>query len=75
MANKNGQKQVSLAGAAGNPNKKKKKAKKFPVKLVVWLCIFCVLGVGIWHIVKSTPEEGPVLDAKDMVTYEVTPDT
>ena len=74
MANNNGQKQVSLAGAAGNPNKKKKTNKKFPIKLVAWLCIFAVLGVGVWHIVKKSQETGPVLDAKEMVTYQVTPD-
>lgn len=75
MANKNGQKQVSLAGAAGNPHKKKKPARKFPVKLVVWLCVFALLGVGIWYAVKNSQQEGPVLDPKDMVTYQVTPDS
>lgn len=75
MANNNGQKQVSLAGAAGNPQKKKKQAKKFPVKLVVWLCVFALLGAGVWYVVSTANQKGPVLSAEEMVTYRVTPDS
>lgn len=73
----NGQKQVSLAGAAGNPGKKKNsKNKPFPWKMVVTLSVLALFAVAVVYLLW--PEEDgdkPSLDAQEMVTYRVTPDT
>lgn len=68
----NGQKQVSLAGAAGNPKKKKASSAK-PIAIiavVVALAVVIVILVG-----QLGNSEGPALTAEEMVTYTVTPDS
>lgn len=75
--NNNGQKQVSLAGAAGNPvgKVKTKKKKQFPRKAVIAIvaCLAVVLTVVL--VVNGTKnDDKPALTAREMVTYTVTPD-
>lgn len=75
MRNNNGQKQVSLAGAAGT-NKKGK--KPFPwewivVSIVPLIALAAVL-VFFWLIGSFDSEEGRSLSAEQMVEYTVTPD-
>lgn len=71
--NNNGQKQVSLAGAAGNPKKKRKPSVPWKliavIAAVVALVLVIVLLVG-----QMRGSNGPALDAREMVTYTVTPD-
>jgi len=69
----NGQKQVSLAGAAGNPKKKKKKAFSWkPVAVVAALAVIVLVVVLL--VGQLGGSDGPVLSAREMVTYTVTPD-
>ena len=69
--NNNAQKQVSLAGAAGNPKKK----KSIPVKWIAIVAAALILVLAIVLIVGQFGDsEGPVLSADEMVTYTVTPD-
>ena len=66
----NGQKQVSLAGAAGNPKKK----KSLPIKPIAILAAVVAVAVVVFVLVGSLRNaEGPSLAAEDMVTYTVTP--
>lgn len=66
----NGQKQVSLAGAAGNPKKKKATAIK-PLAILAVLVAVVVIVVLISQFGNA---DGPALTAEEMVTYTVTPD-
>ncbi len=69
--NNNGQKQISLAGAAGNPKKK----KKFPWKPVVVIAsVLVVVLAAVLLIIQWDDSEKPMLSAREMVTYTVTPD-
>lgn len=72
----NGQKQVSLAGAAGNPSKKgKNKKKPFPWKMVFTLSFLALFALAVILLVWPEDEgEKLSLDAREMVTYTVTPD-
>lgn len=68
----NGQKQVSLAGAAGNPKKKKKAFPWKPVAVVAALAAIVVVVVLL--VGQLGGSDGPMLSAREMVTYTVTPD-
>lgn len=75
MKNINGQKQVSLAGAAGT---KKKEKKPFPwewiiVSIVPLIAIGAVLLV-LWLMGIFDSDEGRSLPAERMVEYTVTPE-
>ena len=75
--NNNGQKQVSLAGAAGNPVAKAKtgKKKKFSRKAVIAIvaCLAVVL-TAVLVVISMNNDDKPALTAREMVTYTVTPD-
>lgn len=75
MKMNHGQKQVSLAGAAGTDKKEK---KPFPwewvvVSIVPLIALAAVL-VFLWLIGTFDSEEGRSLSAEQMVEYTVTPD-
>lgn len=72
--NNNGQKQVSLAGAAGQTRRAKRAKKSVPIKLIVWAVVVVLLAVAVLLVIKSGKDEGPVLSSREMVTYDVTPD-
>ncbi|MBE6806873.1 MAG: LytR family transcriptional regulator [Ruminococcaceae bacterium] len=74
MKQNNGHKQVRLSGAAGNEKKK----KPFPwewviVAIVPVIALLSVLGF-LYVIGTFESSEGHSLSAKEMVTYEVTPE-
>lgn len=70
----NGQKQVSLAGAAGNP-KGRKQTQSFNWKpIAIIAAIVAVVLVVVLLIGQLGGSDGPVLNAREMVTYTVTPD-
>lgn len=69
--NNNGQKQVSLSGVVNGSKKK----KKFPTKAVAVLAaVLAVVIVAVLLIGQLGKEDGPILSAREMVTYTVTPD-
>ena len=69
--NNNGQKQVSLAGVVSGSKKK----KKFPTKVVAVLAVLLVAVLLVVLLVgRIGGEEAPMLSAREMVTYTVTPD-
>lgn len=73
----NNRKQVSLAGAAGNAPKKKKRIPwgliKFFLKATV--AVIAVVAVVIVCFNLFHTESGPSLTAEELVTYTVTPDS
>jgi len=74
MSNNNGQKQVSLAGAAGQTRRAKRSKKRLPWKWIVLAAIAVVLVAVILIVTLTGEKEGPVLSSREMVTYTVTPD-
>ncbi len=71
MNNNMGQKQVSLAGAAGNPKKKKSVSWK---PFAIFAAVLAVVLVVVLVIGSLGDSEAPTLSAREMVTYTVTPD-
>lgn len=75
--NNNGQKQVSLAGAAGNPVAKAKTGKKKKVSRKAVIAIVACLAVvltAVLVVIIANDDDKPALTAREMVTYTVTPD-
>lgn len=69
----NGQKQVSLAGAAGNPKAKKKQPFAWkPVAAIAGLVALVLVVVLL--LFPGDDGNKPALTAEEMVTYTVTPD-
>ena len=73
MSQNNGQKQVSLAGAAGNVKPKRK--RKSPWKAIGMVALLVVLlAAGVLAYQLFGGPDGPSLSAQEMVEYTVTPD-
>ena len=74
MNQNNGQKQVSLAGAAGTAKPKRKKSN--PWKIVgITLLLLSLLAAGVLGYRLFGGSDGPSLSAQEMVEYTVTPDS
>ena len=75
MKNNQGQKQVSLAGAAKKKTTGKKIIGNLSVKAVVWLSIVAVVVLSVaGSALYKQLTKGPSLSAREMVQYTVTPD-
>ena len=75
MNNNNGQKQVSLAGMAGQSRNAKRSRKSVPWKLIVLAVVLVLIAVAVILMVNQAKKnEGPMLSSREMVTYSVTPD-
>ena len=75
MKNNQGQKQVSLAGAAKKKTIGKKIIGNLSVKAVVWLSIVAVVVLSVaGSALYKQLTKGPSLSAREMVQYTVTPD-
>lgn len=72
--NNNGQKQVSLAGAAGQTRRAKRAKKSVPWKGILLASTALILVAVILIVILTRPEAGPTLSSREMVTYSVTPD-
>lgn len=73
--NNNGQKQVSLAGAAGQTRRAKRAAKPTPWKWIALLAAVLILVTSVILVFTMTDtNDGPSLPSREMVTYTVTPD-
>lgn len=70
----NGQKQVSLAGAAGQTRRAKRAKKSIPWKWIVLAIVAVILVAIILAVTLFGKQEGPVLSSREMITYTVTPD-
>ena len=73
----NGQKQVSLAGAAGNPKSKSRNVKKKKHNwkpLALFAALLVIVLVVVLLLVPGKKTANDPLDAREMVTYTVTPD-
>ena len=72
--NNNGQKQVSLAGAAGQTRRAQRAKKTVSAKWIIWAVLVVLLAAVVLIVTLSGKNEGPVLSSREMVTYTVTPD-